>query len=66
MNLIIGLFALLTNTNFQMVNIFLLVHGMLSALLFFLIDQIQKRYQTRNLIEMSGLATFTVILHVVI
>lgn len=66
MNLIIGLFALLTNTNFQMVNIFLLVHGMLSALLFFLIDQIQKRYQTRNLVEMSGLATFTVILHVVI
>lgn len=66
MNLIVGLFFLLSNTQLQILNLFLLVHGVLSALFFFLVDQIQKRYQTRNLVCLSGLAYKLPILHVII
>ena len=50
----------------QFLNLFLLVHGLLSTLLFFLVDQVQKRYQTRNLVVLSGLAYKLPILHTVI
>ena len=66
MNLIVGFFFLLDNTYFQFLNIFLLVHGVLSTLLFFLIDQIQKRFQTRNIVTMGGLANVAPTLHTII
>lgn len=66
MNLIVGLFFLLNNSYMQFLNLFLLVHGLLSTLLFFLVDQVQKRYQTRNLVVLSGLAYKLPILHTVI
>ena len=61
-----GLFFLLNNLYFLYVNLFLLVHGVLSALLFFLVDQIQKRFGTRNLLLLSGLAYKLPILHIII
>ena len=66
MNLIVGLLLLLNNSYFQILNIFILVHGILSTLLFFLVDQIQKRFYTRNLIVISGLATKAPLLHIII
>ena len=57
MNLIL-MFAVFTNySQYQVLNSFILIHGLLSALFFFLIDQIQKRYQTRNINYLGGLST---------
>jgi NADH-quinone oxidoreductase subunit M len=56
MNLILLFVFLTTNTFYKILNSFILVHGLLSALLFFLVDQVQKRYQTRNLTRLGGLA----------
>ena len=56
---VIMIFMFLSNyLNCQILNSFILIHGLLSALLFFLIDQVQKRYQTRNLTSLSGLACY--------
>ena len=66
MNLIVGLFFLLNNLYLLYVNLFLLVHGVLSALLFFLVDQVQKRFHTRNLVALSGLAYKLPMLHTII
>lgn len=66
MNLIVGFFFLLDNSYMQILNIFILIHGVLSTLLFFLVDQIQKRYQTRNLVAISGLAYKLPNLHLII
>lgn len=66
MNLILIYVLLTSNTYYKLLNTFILVHGLLSALLFFLIDQIQKRYQTRNLCNLSGLAYKLTILPIVI
>lgn len=66
MNLIVGFFFLLNNSYMQILNIFLLVHGILSTLLFFLVDQVQKRYQTRNIVVISGLAYKLPNLHAII
>lgn len=57
MNLMMILLILLNNYYMAILNVFLLFHGCLSALLFFLIDQIQKRTHTRNLTSISGLYT---------
>lgn len=66
MNLIM-LFVFLGNyTNYQILNSFILIHGILSALFFFLVDQVQKRYQTRNLNNLGGLMSKAVILSFVI
>lgn len=56
MNIILIFSIIANNTNYQFLNMFVLVHGLLSALLFFLIDQIQKRYYTRNLVSIAGLS----------
>ena len=66
MNLIVGLLLLLNNSYLTILNLFLLVHGVLSAFLFFLVDQVQKRYQTRNLVTLSGLAYKFPVLHKII
>lgn len=63
MNLITLFFLLLANTNFLILNLFLFVHGVLSAFLFFLVDLIQKRSHTRSLCVLSGFSTFMPKLH---
>lgn len=37
-----------------MLSLFLLVHGVLSSLFFFLVDQIQKIFGTRSILSISG------------
>lgn len=56
MNLI--LFLLLSYQNFldYGVIVFILIHGWLSTLMFFLVDVIQKKTSSRNILEISGLA----------
>ncbi len=54
MNLILLLFLLLNNSLLLLVNIFLLIHGVLSTFLFYLVDQIQKQSATRNIMSLSG------------
>lgn len=66
MNLIIILFLLSNNTSFKILNSFIFIHGLLSSLLFFLVDQVQKRCQTRNLTNLSGLAYKVTILPIII
>ena len=66
MNLIFLFFILLGNNNYLILNLFLLVHGILSGFLFFLIDQIQKQYSTRQLSSISGLARLSPMLHNII
>jgi len=56
MNIIL-LFLILTNfSNDFILIIFIFVHGLLSTLMFFLVDLIQKRTTTRNIIEIGGLS----------
>lgn len=62
MNLIMIFFLLIGNVNTSILNIFLLVHGVLSAFFFFLIDQVQKRTHTRNLTSIGGLGIYTTFL----
>lgn len=63
MNLIFLFFIFLGNTNYTILNLFLLVHGVLSGFLFFLIDQIQKQCNTRQLLAITGLGKFSPFLH---
>ena len=55
MNLIYLCLLLSSNTSYLLINLFILVHGLLSALFFFLVDQIQKRLYTRNIFSIGGL-----------
>jgi len=55
MNFIVLFLVLLNSANFNFLNLFLFVHGILSALFFFLVDQIQKRYGTRGIVTLTGL-----------
>lgn len=66
MNLILLFFVLLLNYYTVLLNIFLLMHGVLSSFFFFLIDQIQKRFQTRNITSLSGLNSYTPLLSLAI
>jgi NADH:ubiquinone oxidoreductase subunit 4 (subunit M) len=66
MNLIMFLFIFLKNFNNNILNLFLLVHGVLSAFLFYLVDQVQKQTGTRNLTAISGLSNSSSILHIYI
>jgi len=66
MNLITIFLVLLSSTNLTFLNLFLLVHGVLSAFLFYLVDNIQKRSQTRNLVTLSGFSFFMPKLHYLI
>lgn len=66
MNLIALFLVLLGSLNLNMLNLFLLVHGLLSALFFYLIDQVQKQFGSRNATLLSGLSLFTPLLTVII
>lgn len=57
MNLI--LFLLMGNQNVLDYGLllFILIHGWLSTLMFFLVDIIQKKTKTRNIVELGGLGT---------
>lgn len=56
MNLILFLLVNLQNTvNYSLI-LFILIHGWLSTLMFYMVDVIQKKTQTRNIVALSGLA----------
>lgn len=46
-------------TTSYLISIFMLLHGLLSSLFFFLVDQVQKRTQTRNLTKVSGVGAYS-------
>ena len=54
MNMIIFCLLLVNQINLNLIAIFFLLHGLLSSYMFLLVDQIQKRMQTRNILELSG------------
>lgn len=56
MNLILFLLINYQNTLDYSLVLFILIHGWLSTLMFFLVDIIQKKTSSRNIIEVSGLA----------
>lgn len=62
MNLIFLFLFLLSTGNYRVLNCFLLVHGLLSSFLFFLVDQVQKQFNSRNLILLGGLSLFVPII----
>ena len=62
MNLILLFLFLSTNHTLVVLNLFIVVHGLLSGLLFFLVDQVQKRAQTRDINILSGFAAKLTIL----
>lgn len=66
MNLILSFYLILPNTSHTFVNVFLIMHGVLSGLMFFLVDQVQKRFQTRNLMALGGLSMKNTFLTIVI
>ena len=66
MNLILLFLLINSNSSFSIINLFLLVHGVLSAFLFYLVDNIQKRFHTRNLVAISGLSIVAPQLHALI
>ena len=66
MNLIV-LFAFLSSASgYHILNSFIMVHGVLSALFFFLIDQVQKRFTSRNLLSLGGLCYYISFLPLII
>lgn len=56
MNLILYLLISYQNTLDYSLILFILIHGWLSTLMFFLVDIIQKKTSSRNIVEISGLA----------
>lgn len=58
MNLIMIFLFFLNSGDYLILNIFLFVHGLLSALFFFLVDQVQKKYNTRSILCLGGLEIF--------
>lgn len=54
MNMIMICLILFNQININITSIFFLLHGLLSTYMFLLVDQIQKRTQTRNIMELSG------------
>lgn len=66
MNLIFLFFVLLGNTNYSILNLFLLVHGILSGFLFFLVDQVYKQFMTRQLSGIAGINKLSPTLHAIV
>lgn len=56
MNLILYLLINYQNMLDYSLILFILIHGWLSTLMFFLVDVIQKKTSSRNIVEISGLA----------
>lgn len=66
MNLILFLLLNCQNTMSYTLILFILIHGWLSTLMFYLVDIIQKKTTTRNIVLISGLAyTFPAIKFVI-
>ena len=57
MNIILLLVTTLGNSINYTTIVFISMHGLLSTLMFFLIDIIQKKTGTRNILELSGITT---------
>lgn len=57
MNMILLSLVLFQASNLGIIAIFTLMHGTLSALLFFIVDIINKRTRTRNIHNLSGVST---------
>lgn len=55
MNMIMLFLFFLSNSNYTILNSFLLIHGLLSVFLFFLVDVVYKQMQTRNTTVLGGL-----------
>lgn len=55
MNMIMIFLFFLSNSNYSILNGFLLIHGLLSVFFFFLVDMVYKITQTRNLTILGGL-----------
>lgn len=55
MNMIMIFLFFLSNSNYTILNSFLLIHGLLSVFFFFLVDMVYKQAQTRNLTILGGL-----------
>lgn len=56
MNLILYLLVSYQNVLDYSLILFILIHGWLSTLMFFLVDVVQKKTSSRNIVEVSGLA----------
>jgi NADH:ubiquinone oxidoreductase subunit 4 (subunit M) len=54
MNIILFLTICYPVKDSVIISLFLLMHGLLSTLMFFVVDLLQKQYQTRNIGELSG------------
>ena len=59
MNLILYLMAGSQNIIDYGLILFILIHGWLSTLMFFLVDIIQKKTKTRNIVELSGVGSLS-------
>jgi len=57
MNMLLLLILISSTLSLNILSVFILMHGLLSTYMFFLVDQIQKRAQTRNLLSLGGFAT---------
>ena len=55
MNMIMICLLLFNQININITSVFFLLHGLLSTYMFLLVEQIQKRTQTRNILELSGI-----------
>jgi NADH-quinone oxidoreductase subunit M len=58
MNLMLLFFVLSVDDKFFFLNIFIIIHGLLSSLLFYIVDIIQKKSFSRNLLSLSGFSVF--------
>lgn len=56
MNMILLLWVTLSNHKSSVLAIFILMHGVLSTLMFFLVDVIQKKTKSRNITSIGGVA----------
>ncbi len=66
MNLILYLLAGSQNLIDYGLILFILIHGWLSTLMFFLVDIIQKKTNTRNIVELGGIAYTSAIIKIII
>jgi NADH-quinone oxidoreductase subunit M len=63
MNLILVFFLLTGSSRCKFISVFLILHGILSAFLFYIVDLIQKNFHSRNITSLSGLSIVSGQLH---
>jgi NADH:ubiquinone oxidoreductase subunit 4 (subunit M) len=54
MNVLMILFFVGSNENFFFLSAFIIIHGLLSSFMFFVVDVIQKKSFSRNVVTLSG------------